>query len=496
MPEPKKALSYRDKSLFIIKVIISFLIVFLAFKLIFFGDKLFYNYKIIRVTSIAGIILLTVSLLSWKQIHGEFINAYTIYLIICYLFMYGQCFLWAFGLDVNNDLRDKFSSDQIIRAQVFTLFGLLFFHLGALFITTRSKYVSLVSRLVSKNNDLYKVNSLRKTGVVLFLISLIPFIINMTQKVEKAKSFGYGALYDFSYTRTHTSTLMDVLSSLLISAILCLAVGFNKNKIMKILILTIIMLIIMINLFIGTRFEAYSLTICILLIWLHQKKKVNMHNKIAIYLIILLLIQLIPIIRSFRNQDNRDIGDFIRVVRRDFFNYSYLIDGVSELGGSMFPLISTMEIVPSTYPYRLGKTYFFSFLTIVPNIGLWDVHIGYLEANVNDWLQNVLGLSYGPGYSMVAEAYINFGWLGLIFLFLLGAFIGGLLYLINKRTLNDKPTLYIIIIVFLYFSIITTRNSFVANIRALFYYSFPIYLTSKILSSAEKKNIHNYINNN
>ena len=99
------------------------------------------------------------------------------------------------------------------------------------------------------------------------------------------------------------------------------------------------------------------------------------------------------------------------------------VEAVAEMGSTMFCLIKTMNLVPEKFEYRYGKSYMYSFSSLIPNLGFWDIHPAKREANLSEWLTNALGLSYGTGYSMCAEAYANFGYLGFILFFFWGWFI-------------------------------------------------------------------------
>lgn len=140
----------------------------------------------------------------------------------------------------------------------------------------------------------------------------------------------------------------------------------------------------------------------------------------------------------------------------------------------MYPMITTMEIVPEREEFRYGSSYLYSATSIIPNLGFWDLHPAMKYGNLNDWLQNAMSLNYGPGYSIVAEAYINFGNLGFLMMMFLG-YVFGLVFNINIRD-KRNPLLIVLAFVFCFLIIKTVRNSFLATVRSIFYYIIPIYL--------------------
>lgn len=150
------------------------------------------------------------------------------------------------------------------------------------------------------------------------------------------------------------------------------------------------------------------------------------------------------------------------------------LEAVSEMGGSMFPLAETMRLVPRRSDYRLGTTYLYSLTSVIPNVGFWDLHPAMRYGDLGGWLQRTLDLGYGPGYSIVAEAYINFGRAGFLFMFCFGFVLARLFHIDAVRLGNPLLVLLSLLLCFLILK--TVRNSFLATVRSLFYYLLPIYL--------------------
>ena len=152
----------------------------------------------------------------------------------------------------------------------------------------------------------------------------------------------------------------------------------------------------------------------------------------------------------------------------------------------MFPLINVMLLVPDSYPFRFGTSYLYSFTTVIPNLGMWKIHPAVSKANLGIWLKDVLGLRYGPGFSFAAEAYINFGWFGIIVLFILGGFYGWFFSLVDKK--QDNPAILVFVFTVFVLVTMTTRNSFVGTVRAFLYVSLPLYIAIMLVrNSIEKK---------
>lgn len=83
---------------------------------------------------------------------------------------------------------------------------------------------------------------------------------------------------------------------------------------------------------------------------------------------------------------------------------------VGELGWSITSLGWTMNLVPHSQNYRHGMSYLVSLISWIPSaiFGGSSHHPAVIWGNLADWLQNSLNMSYGPGYTMIAEACSNY----------------------------------------------------------------------------------------
>lgn len=438
-----------------------------------------------------GVLLFVWSLITWYAIRKEVISPYIIFLCCSYLFMYGQSFLWAFGVEGIPDLRDKLPAYQIVRAQVFTLLALGLFHAGALY---SAKKTSDMPDSVKPNDDkrtnLYK--SIRIIGWILFVISIIPFSNIMINEVALTHSFGYGVLYDPDLARTGFRAIGRNIAQFFVPSLICLLIGYREKRLLVLAISMIIVIRVIVAFYVGGRTPAMVLILCAICIWHYFIRRISIRQGIILLILCYFLISLLPEIASVRSMSRPSFADYFSGLINSVGKNEQLIKAVSELGGSMFPLIQTMNLVPTQYPLRYGGSYIYSLFSLVPNLGFWEAHPAFKNANLGDWLQDTLGLGYGPGFSPSAEAYINFGWGGILVMFALGIFYGWAFTLIDRNSATHKPDLACLVFVLLFFLIPTTRNSFIVTVRAVFYFAVPIYVFAIILSRyGHKKRINN-----
>ena len=128
----------------------------------------------------------------------------------------------------------------------------------------------------------------------------------------------------------------------------------------------------------------------------------------------------VPAARSLRDNPlaERSLGD----VALQF----HPLDGLEEVGGSLRPLVHTLELMENE-PFRWGYTYWQAIEMVLPNLALeWDSggHMPVEKLPPSLWMARLAAPWHyyhggGLGFSAVAEPYMNFGVAGVIAFFAL-----------------------------------------------------------------------------
>ena len=264
--------------------------------------------------------------------------------------------------------------------------------------------------------------------------------------------------------------ILNILSQYFIPGVLCLLLVETVRTRRNIWILVLVAEACF-WLFAGGRSNGVIIASILLLYYHICVKPIEFKRAILIGVVSFFFVSFLGIVAETRRDVNADIS---QTLKEGFGNSNAFFDALSEMGSSMYPMVATMEVVPQSQGFRNGSTYLYAASSIIPNLGFWDLHPAMKNANMNQWLQDVMNLNYGPGYSIVAEAYINFGSLGFIIMLILGFCFGRILNVV----INDKsnPLLLVLSFVFCYLIIKTVRNSFLATVRSVVYYILPIYI--------------------
>lgn len=430
------------------------------------------DFEILRVMGLLGAIQLFYSVWSWKSIGREIINPYVFFLLALYLFSFGQSFLYIFN--IVSEKRDLLgfqgiTIDEIFNAQKMTLFMLSFFHIGAICFVRNKK--ELLNTSYNNINYIYRI---RKLGWFLFVVSIIPYYWDLIETLLISMASGYGAIYERN-AAIGISQIDKYIADYFIPSLICLFVGYSNDKRVKSLVIGICTVNIVAILLTGGRTPAVILVALLILLYHYCVKKISFKGILVLSIFSFLFLSLLSVVSYLRSQEERSIEAYLRY---DVSGNNAAVDALAEMGGTMFCLIKTKDIVPLYENYRYGRSYLYSFTTFIPNIGFWEIHPAKREANLGEWLTNALRLSYGTGYSMCAEAYINFGGCCWMIMFFLGGLFGNLLGIENKRLKEDLALLIFSLIIF-WFCLKITRNSFIGFVRIFFYYALPAYYIIK-----------------
>ena len=417
-----------------------------------------------------GIIQVLLSLYSWKKLTGSVFVPYVVFLGAAYIFTFGQSFLYVFdAVPEDLDLLNNISYQTIFQSQYITLLFLNFFHMGAMCAISRSRQ-GLSDYIFSAEDVLYRKNQLKGIRVVGWLfvsVSVVPFMIESIKKYVVVSTLGYGGLYG-GEAEIGLGNIVSILAQYFIPGLICLLMVYSG--VVKKIIVCVLLLYILFLLYLGGRSDAVIILAILLLHHHICVKPFEAKQFVVLACLAYFFVSALTVVAKTRHDVNKDfIGQFFEEQDDNAFTAA-----LSEMGGSMFPLAQTIELVPQMYDYRYGASYLYAFTSVIPNMGFWDLHPAMKYGNLGDWLKNVLHLNYGPGFSIVAECYINFGYSGFVFMMLLGFVFVKIFNIDQIKRMN--PILILLSLLFCFLITKTVRNSFLATVRSLFYYILPIYL--------------------
>ena len=379
-----------------------------------------------------GVFIYVYCVYTWKvKTSASLFSPYFILMTFLVLFNYGQPIMWAFDIHKSTEIGTKVlfygsgympNEADLIEVQLYICLGMLIFHLGAMAFTKRK--VGNISCVISNVDEDYGCVSteiaMLSISRVLLVITTPIAIYSAARNLIIARVYGYNALYYGSYATQ--SGYIQIILYFFYPALIGYLIGKRYSKGSRRIAFSIFGIYAVINLLSGDRGSwLYSLVI---LFWLHTYyTKTSIKKYVKVLIIGVVGLYFLSAITSVRdNGATLSLIDFKSIFSTEG---SPIVDAFFELGGSMGIITYLFHSGYSIYPY--ANTYITSILGVVSSRVL--SLFGLKQVLIADWFsQEYLGISWGTGFSMIGEAYINGGYYGgLIYLFIIGCIHGKVL---------------------------------------------------------------------
>ena len=438
----------------------------------------------VLIWSALPLILYIIAALIVVKVQKGIVNAWIIFITLTYMYWFGQSLLFLLNLLPEFSEIKTYNLSSLCQALIYQTFGFGLMNLGALLYSIKNvnKYGDTFKG--EKMGDRFVKESTNKVAGTMFVISAPVILLSLYKKVVVSITGGYLALYEGGISLI--STLEEVLSMLFIPSLFLLLAANKNDKRVRRLLITIFSVYIIGFLMSGGRSVAMGLGLCLMLFYHKQINPYKGKRLIWPLIIGVLLIFLIPIIGELRGMNNRTINDLLQIIEYTVKENNVIVSTMNSMGFSLFPMVKTIEIVPNIQEYSYGLELCAAILAILPS----RLTFGYSFASVAalpDWLRSTLNMDYGPGYSLIAESYYNFGWFGIVAMFFLGVIIQKCF---TNKKVDDKRVLYDAeICIVLYFLTLVVRNSLALFFRNIFFGVLLPIIFINILSKSKKGSV-------
>ena len=375
-----------------------------------------------------------------------------VFMTFIFLFCNGEVFLHSLGIDMSRYI--VFwgnSTEEIIRVTYY--FALSFLIMGeGILLTAREENQEKVE--ISKELN----NSIRIIGYLIAIVSIVPYFWDLIPRIIISKTSGYGAIYE----NAQKTSGLSYITRFFVPSLLIILYSYRNQKTKRNILFCVLLIVMILNLATGGRGEGISICVILLLFYNQYIKRFKGKRIIELAIIVLSIMMLISIIAKTRS-GNTEVEEL-----------NPITDTIAELGATMNAWCLTDKIVPAIQDFKYGESYLASFLMVIPSVFLGGQSFAP-KAALDIWLQNILNLSYGPGFNIFAETYYNFGWYGgIAFSLILGMFFGKMFRLKNKDKQKNE-VFKILSLIFLYNSLIIARFPFHNIIRNIVYMYIAIY---------------------
>lgn len=453
-----------------ISIILTGGLIFTIYSLIYLSSANDPSLHDVKLLGLFSVIQLIYSVISWKRMGHDYFDAYVVFIVAFYMFNVGQTITEALGFDLDyRRLWDDFglSARQYYNAAYYSLASLAAFHIGAI-----TSPIETRTEAITEFSDYSALTSLKKAAIVGAIISVPFYLYNLTQQIAVVQAMGYKGLYEVAYASRSTSIIADLFPPSMIVLFYVSIASRWKEKLIP--FITIILLFIP-PLYLGGRSNAMILASLFLIVY----SAIRGISRKQLLLIIgggFILLILMNVISITRVDSTRSIEGMIQALGKD----NPILATIQEMGWSMYPLSLSMEVVPSTHDFTYGSSFFWALVNIIPNIGFWSgVHPAQAHDMAN-YINECSGLGYGIGYSLIAQCWNDFGYLGPVALLIIGRLFALAFSGVSSKSAMLKPAKFAMSILFLWFAIKCVRNGMYGLARGAAYYMLPIYWMYKL----------------
>lgn len=362
----------------------------------------------------------------------------------------------------------QFYSDiELVKAILLGIYSLVALHMGM-----------LINRIVRSNKKVYvetivqNVNTLKTTGWIIFVIAIIPSLINYKNQFLSFNS---------ESINQNTETLIGMLSSLMLPFFIIMITTY-KTKIPFLFGL----LYYFPQLLWGGRGEPI-LSITILMFLYYKYVGDFKRVKIIFYGIAsFATLNLFAVIKEVRSLP---IGEWINKLPNLYIEKlmtsNPVFEVLYEVGVALAPTAAAIKLIPEDLSIQYGKTIIYSISTAIPDIFNIRPEVMSMYGNVPNLISNISGASFGG--SILQDFYLNFMWVTPIVM----VFVGIMLAKYSNYIKEEKDIVKISFYIILMFPILWwPRSSIGFLFRSAFVTaSIPLFIYLLLKMSAKKKGI-------
>jgi oligosaccharide repeat unit polymerase len=478
---------------------------------------------------------------SWYLATKRLFDPYLLFLLAAIIFNGGQIILEIFHLNENGFLDNRFPVSESLQVVYVVTLALSAMHFGAILCVALDRQESNALKFQEFLNRNLEIDSYSRLGIapssnsaivlsppstirlsspsqigspfrssivpsnialafgqIFLYVSIIPVLVTAIGALQIAKAGGYGSVYE-QQAVTGIAAAAYTIADFIFPGVFLVIAGGNRKPKLRIFAVIYLLFYTCAKLMIGTRGAAVMPLLAMLWLWDSVVRPLP-RTLLGVVAAVMLLV-VFPVVGATRNE----------VAGVDLFSIEFLsktltgmdnplVASISEMGFSATTIAWTMELVPTVRPFDLGMSFLVSILTLIPNVFSSGRHPALTMSgyDIPDyWLVEVIDPDFaskggGLGFSFIAEAYLNFGWFGIV---LLLGIIGFLFAKFVQWAVRDRdPVRMAIIAIFVSFFLFYPRASSQAIIRPFVWYCLLPYLGMRWLSKLNQSRVKGLLN--
>lgn len=408
---------------------------------------------------------------SWLYVNRTLFDVYGMFVAMAFLFHGSFAILWSINRLDAIYLLPEISASVLANSLAAVLGGIAAVHLGALWASS----VRPVPRVDVASDDGRASGYWLALGLCFIVIGLPPTLLDMKQGLDLVSVGGYRELFTSQGHTGAISVFRNVARDLLFTGACFLMISGRRYKASLVLSIGVITLIAGYNLYVGHR--AYAILPVVASAWLWHNTIRPLPLRLLSIPVGLAVLYLMPIVRLLRGNVGSgrlsldQFGDAGQSLPEAFVSL------LGEAGGSLMTIAYTIELTPASRSFELGMTYVNAVANAIPMLNVPQPY-GYgsewLATTIKpEWAAN----GFGFGYSFLAEAYLNFGWLGVP---VVAVMVGYLLASLIRWARGDAAR-HVVIAVFIPIVLFYVRGESVDVVRPFLWRAVLPYLALAVV---------------
>ncbi len=400
------------------------------------------------------------------------------FLIAAGLFNGGQGFLEVAGANPRTMLDGRFPPETLVRSLYLVTICLMAMHAGALCSPLHREDSHSGGECNTGESD----RAARLTGMVLLAIAVVPSFFLFQNFVGIMLDYGYLEIY----RQGNSIGSVWALSGFLAPGLIFWMAGSRDHRGWRYACVVATGLFVLLHLFLGERAAAVMCAVPIA--WLVERQgrripRVMMVCLAAVALVVFAAVKQTRDTAWSRLSWDQQIGALGNL-------QNPLSSSIAEMGHTMVVVAHTISLVPAARDFDFGISYLYGASTVVPNVG-WDIHPSVSHGLLCDWITRtvepmVAAAGGGLGYSFIAEAYLNFGWIGgPLFLARVGYAFCRFFHLGD----SPDPARQALAAAFLSVILVFARGESAIVARGVVWYAIAPYLLARVLTARRRKRV-------
>lgn len=418
------------------------------------------QYLSFRAVCVIGTVLTIAAFLIYIFYERTIVSSFIIIFLAFILFQYGMPVLYALDPFYSSSyLTRNFNEELMKQAVLYSVICFQFFAMGGIAGDKAKREVSLNKRYLKEGNIRFVSISLS----VLTGAAAIPYaILNMIAALR----YGYASSAANNMITAVGGGVTNAATAVFVPAMLLVMIYSKTKQAGKICaaVLAVFSIIYSIG-----GFRSTGLTLMLVVVFYrfidqgdHTSISSAEKRKKAVYLVLILALAAILsiCIAYFRGGQKFD----------SFSPFAAIRATIDEMGFSFTSICFTMKYIPQETPYQMGQSYISAIIALIPqHMDPTGLIAEILRNTPERWMAvhtRQLGYNFGLGYSVIAESFYNFGYLGIIAVFIQSYIIKRI---VSLRIVNNTKFAQYMNLVMIYSLLTYPRRQFYTLLKALEY---------------------------